>query len=73
MVSKSLPIAMNGKKRPVIGNNMNTQTKANILRTSPYHVDSKKKKKKLKFIIIINNINELGNEINFFCLTSYTL
>lgn len=44
MVSKSLPIAINGKKRPVIGNSMNTQTKANILRTSPYHVDSTKKK-----------------------------
>lgn len=54
MVSKSLPIVMNGKKRPVIGNNMNTQTRANILRTNPYHVDSTKKK--LKFIII-NNIN----------------
>jgi len=45
MVSKSFPIVTNGRKMPVIGKSINTQTKANMLRTNPYQVDSIENKK----------------------------
>lgn len=49
---------MNGKKIPVMGKSIKTQTSANMLRTRPYQVDSKKRKNNeyqlIMFFIIYN-------------------
>lgn len=58
---------MNGKKIPVIGKSIKIQTRANMLRTRPYQVDSKKIKNNEYQLITFMSCNVPCDAIRAIC------